>query len=746
MARAILLLSGMLGCRLASPPAVAAQAPGDARVVPIQVTGDPAKRFSLVILGDGYTAKEQSRFREHVDRHLNILWSLEPFRTYRNYINVYAVEIISAESGITCDPAHREMRSTALGLRFGGGCENPNARGIWVDPEAARRYARLATTDFDQILTIANTDTYGGIGGTTATTSGGNALGPFITPHELGHSLGRLQDEYTYSERGVKGGVYTGDEPNSIHHTIMSEAAMRSRDAKWYRWLGEPSEAGGVIGLYEGGQSRVAGIWRPSRHSMMISLGYYLDQVSRERLTERISRQVELITAATPTESAVSASSILWIETVHPNFHDLVVTWQVDGRPVDAATNHHALDLRTLNLAGAHTVRVKVVDPTAFVRDPMIRDTSFTAMREWSVRDRIAAPTTSPEPAITASTDTSRPVAGSEVVFVQTTHPAAMIPTVAWQLDGRTVIPPDNPLSLPLATQNLQPGRHRLRATSGGSGANATREWTIDDTGPTVTYTLSTPVATIERDDGSRQYFVRDHFTMKLEPTDDQPGWVEAEFRVNGDGWHHYYGWPDAPPGTPFLFTARGTKIKELIYGSLSAEGLSPQPWEPREPGWGTHSIEYRARDAAGNIGEAKQFFVTVMPEPECTTTVFDTRAGDLSVGSGTTCIDGARIDGSVTVSEGARVVATNATIRGSLAAEGASSVELVGTTILGGLHIAGTTGSLTLFGTSVDGDVVLENNRTPSPLIAGNRFGTISGARGPGGWSARRPPRIIPP
>ena len=42
---------------------------------------------------------------------------------------------------------------------------------------------------------------------------------------------------------------------------------------------------------------------------------------------------------------------------------------------------------------------------------------------------------------------------------------------------------------------------------------------------------------------------------MKLEPGDDQPGYVVAEFRVDNDGWHHYYGWPDAPSGTPFMFT-----------------------------------------------------------------------------------------------------------------------------------------------------------------------------------------------
>ena len=95
-------------------------------------------------------------------------------------------------------------------------------------------------------------------------------------------------------------------------------------------------------------------------------------------------------------------------------------------------------------------------------------------------------------------------------------------------------------------------------------------------------YTLSTPVETKTEADGTPHYIFSEEFTMKLEPSDDQKGYVVAEFRVNGDGWHHYYGWPDAPEGTPYKFTPRGTTIKELVYGSLSSEGLSPQPWEER--------------------------------------------------------------------------------------------------------------------------------------------------------------------
>ena len=52
------------------------------------------------------------------------------------------------------------------------------------------------------------------------------------------------------------------------------------------------------------------------------------------------------------------------------------------------------------------------------------------------------------------------------------------------------------------------------------------------------------------------------------EPVDDQPGYVVAEFRVNGDGWHHYYGWPDAPavplPRPAGVLTTRPWNLRRL--------------------------------------------------------------------------------------------------------------------------------------------------------------------------------------
>ena len=615
----IVVTGSMPGQEIAVEPRVAPSPPtAPPSVVPVAVHGDPATRFSLVVMSDGYTEAELPRYRAQLDKHLNVLWSIEPFRSYRNYINVYSIEIASPESGISCDPEVRQRRKTPLAAYFQGGCTNPNARGILVNQDAARAFARQATPDFDQILVLANTDTYGGIGGAVATTSGGNSLGVLITPHELGHSLGRLQDEYTYRERGVAGGAYVGGEPDSVHHTLLSEAAMRAGQSKWFRWLGEASTSGGPIGRFEGGSYRTTGVWRPSKHSMMISIGYYFDQVSRERMVQRISEQVQLIAASTPTEAPVTQRDVLWVETAHPNYHELDIAWSVDGRAVPSAAGSRYFDLRTAGLSKAsNEISVTVVDSTPFVRDPATRTSVLTATRSWTIRrdlpsaERVA-------PAFTGSTPADRPVGGTDVVYVATTHNRDRVLPVIWWLNGQRIETPPSSRTFSLAKRNLPAGTHTLMATltRNASGTPADmREWTVDNTAPTVRYTLSAPAETKTDPDGTPHYVFQEQFTMKLEPSDDQKGYVVAEFRVNGDGWHHYYGWPDAPEGTPFTFTPRGTTIKELVYGSLSSEGLSPQPWEERKPGYGTHLIEYRAIDAAGNIGPAKAFRVTLQPK-----------------------------------------------------------------------------------------------------------------------------------
>ncbi|MET7326574.1 M64 family metallopeptidase [Nonomuraea sp. NPDC005650] len=679
-------------------PAAAAEA-GAANVVPVQVTGSPARRFNLIIMGDGYTEPELARFRADVDRHLNVMWSIEPFKTYRNYINVYRVDIVSGESGISCDPGlDSPKKTTPLSMGFWGRC-NPGSvqRLITMDNTAATRYADLVTGTSSgnrQILALGNSGTYGGAGGSYATASGSNSMSALISPHELGHSLGGLQDEYDYYQRGVPGGAYTGPEPSSAHHSLLTEQQLKDQQKKWWRWLGEPSESGGPIGRYEGGLYYTSGVWRPSRHSMMKTLGYYYDQVSREVMVQRITAKTMVIQDAAPNQQPVGADRVLWVEPMRPVGHSLTTTWNVDGK--DLASHEDVLDLRTLGLTpGTHTVTATVSDPTEFVRDPAIR-AAVTKSRAWTVDTSLTTPPDGVEAAFVSSTPTERPLGRADVVYVETTHPATAAPQVTWTVDGR---PAATGTELDLGRLDLKPGPHTLTAAIGGQTLN----WQIDANQPVTRYELSEPLAA-----SGDAYVYNGPFSMRLTGEDDRAGYVVSESRVDGDGWFNYFGWPTSSE-LPWTFSEDGTVIDSLVYGKL-----------PR----GRHTIEYRSIDAAGNQGTPKSFTVTtIAPPPACTRTVTGAYQGPLLVADGVTCLDGAQVSGPITVKPGASLVIKGGRIAGTVTAAQPAAVHVLKASLTGALNVSGAK-ALTIVGADLRGAVLLTGNT--APILSGT---TISGA-----------------
>jgi hypothetical protein len=748
-------LAAALLIALAAPSTAGAQAPGSATVVPIQITGPPSQRLNLVIMGDGYTASEQQTFRDDVDRNLNVQWSIEPFRSYRHYFNVYRLEIVSQDSGISCDPDDGNVRrNTALRLNFANNCPaGALARGITYGPALApggcmglnspgcsgsqqhnlfmsTYLAPLGVSGQNvQTLALANTFTYGGIGGTQATTSGGSPQGPLISTHELGHSLGQMADEYPYSSRDVVRPCYTGGEPGSFHHTIRTSTQnMIDTQHKWWRWIGEESLSGGTIGLWEGGNTFPCGVRRPSQHSMMRWLGFYFDQVGREHMTYRITglRNANAMALVHTPLGQVGPEDVVWVETQHPKYHELTVTWRVNGEIVPNPTNGRNLDLAALGVSAGDVVQVTVQDETEFVRDPAFKNgPRLTQTRQWTVGEPLAP--ASPAPSFTNSTPTDRAVAGDEVVFVETTHPTDRVHDVEWSLNG-AVVPNGNKRNFDLGAQGLSPGTYELSATvtdpADPGGASETRAWTVDATLPAAPRTLSEPLTSLSGVVEHNVYF--NEFDMRLDPVDDQPGFVVGEFRLNEDGWFNYFGFPEQPHGTPFTFSYAGKDVKALTYGNLGTGGLSKATFEQSftdahpsggfEPGFGTHTIEHRAIDAAGNIGDADFYKATVLPggSPECTTTVTGDRAGRLIVANGVTCVAGGAMNGGVTVRPGASlVVMDGATVNGGLRATGAAVVHVFGATVNGDSSISGTTGDTILAGSVFHGSLTLSGNRS---------------------------------
>lgn len=347
--------------------------------------GDLPNRIDVVFVGDGYTAAQQGLFQSDVDGIVAGMFAYEPFITYAPFFRVHAVEVVSNESGVDNDPVQGISRDTALDMLFWcGGTERALCVGVNQALTAARQGV---STDVDQVVAIANTTKYGGVGYPSSdlcTSSGRNGAATDIVIHELGHSLGNLADEYDYGGSSH----YSGPELGPANVTIYNQAQMAAQQRKWFRWLGENlPQFDGLVAAFEGGNYSETGVFRPSNNSMMRSLGRRFNMPGAEALIMEFYREVSPIEDATPVSPDPSPNGTLLAIPVQPQGHDLTLAWEVDGANIPGAFNQTSLDLSALGLddGAEHTVRVTVVDPTLWVRNQDIRDQFLTETREWTI-------------------------------------------------------------------------------------------------------------------------------------------------------------------------------------------------------------------------------------------------------------------------------------------------------------------------------------------------------------------------
>lgn len=733
---------------------------GDVNVIPLQVSGPAEERLNLIIFGDGYTADEMDKFHEDVDRNQNIQWSQEPFRSYRNYFNVYIVETPSVDSGVSYDRGDGNVkRDTALNMEFAQDIERlltfgPGGQQIIntiLEEQVGPELGIPADSQNLQILAMANTTTYGGAGGSYATTTGGSPQGPLVSLHELGHSLGNLQDEYAYYNRGVPGEAHSDNEPSSIHHTRMTSEEMIENKAKWWRWLGEESESGGVIKAadpdgYESGLYSKSNVWRPSNHSMMRHTGFYFDQVSREQITQRITgmRETGQMPLSSTPEGEVGTKEILWVETMYPRFHVLDVKWEVNGKKISGTDNARYLDLGKLNVESDDVIKVTVRDQTEFVRDPdFLKSPRMSQNREWIVGEQNQE--TEVDVKFTNHSPLEHNLAYDEVVFVHTTNPTDRMLDVTWKLNGEKMTSSHNSRFIELDKFDLPEGASTLSATvtdlENEDNGSETISWTIDNKLPKAHKELSESLVTLYEKDEHHVYF--NEFDMIIDPQDDQDGFVVGELRLNDDGWYSYAGFPKEMVGDPFNFSHSGIDEAELTYGNLGAGGIAKATFEQSYteddpggkfiPGFGTHKIEHRAIDAAGNIGDASEFTATVLPGEllACTQTQTNDITGDLVISEeGVTCLENITIDGDIIINKNSSLMISNSEVNGDIQSSYANAIQIFDSEINGQVEISNTSEDITLVGNEIKGWFMLIHNQQVSaneqygdygPVVVGN-------------------------
>lgn len=354
-------------------------------VTTIRNHGDPANRVDLVILGDGYTDGQRSKYVADAERVVVSLFAQEPLRTYQRYFNVHRIDVRSAQSGADhpgrAPPVFRE---TALDATYD--CAGIQ-RLICVDIGKVNDIltASLPPDRRDLVLVLVNDPEYGGSGGAVAVASLHAEVVELVL-HELGHVIGLLADEYGGPPPPFCDASVEPPEANATQET-------QRRRIKWAAWIDPatpiPTVGPTVVaqpGLYEGARYCDVGLFRPTHDSKMRTLDRPFEQVNSEQLVKRVYNWVSPIDGFEPVDSTITLeggrSQTFRARTPRPLTHALDVVWRVDGTRRGTGPT---FTLSSSGLAaGLHTVEVRITDPTPFVRSDPAQVLSDTA--RWAVR------------------------------------------------------------------------------------------------------------------------------------------------------------------------------------------------------------------------------------------------------------------------------------------------------------------------------------------------------------------------
>ncbi|MDQ7816603.1 MAG: M64 family metallopeptidase [Melioribacteraceae bacterium] len=180
------------------------------KVINSYISGNPHKKVDVVIIGDGYTIKEQKKFERDLKRFTNVLLNNQPYKTYKDKFNVYGVYKASEDSGID-EPGANVYKNTVLNTTY---YSMGSERYILTEDNKSLRHL-TSHVPYDAIYIMVNASRYGGGGlyNTYCTFVADNQFCDYLFLHEFGHSFAGLADEYYTSETAYNDMYPAGLEP-----------------------------------------------------------------------------------------------------------------------------------------------------------------------------------------------------------------------------------------------------------------------------------------------------------------------------------------------------------------------------------------------------------------------------------------------------------------------------------------------------------------------------------------------------
>lgn len=260
--------------------------------------------INIVLLGDGFSAKDiaSGKYLNDIKQEVEYFFGIEPYKTYRDYFNVYTAIPLSTESGVG---TVNTIRYNRFNTTFTGGV------GLKADYDEVFNYALGAPTvnksNLNQtlIIMVPNSTDYGGIcqmwedGSAIAfcpqSTYGYPLDTRGVIQHEAGgHGFGKLGDEYIYHNAFIDfcdctccGHVFEFNAAKSLGWFDNLELTGKMHSVGWSHLIFD-NRYSDIVDIYEGGYMHNRGVFRSEPNSCMNNDIPYYSTISRESIVKRI--------------------------------------------------------------------------------------------------------------------------------------------------------------------------------------------------------------------------------------------------------------------------------------------------------------------------------------------------------------------------------------------------------------------------------------------------------------------------
>lgn len=267
------------------------------------------KGINLLITGDGFIKSDMGRngyWQQIMERSLESIFAYEPFKSFREYFNVYGITAVSQTNSFHTDGTPSE---TFFGCSFVNQLINTN--GFTISPTTfAWEHSPVYNTDIPgqdiTVLLSVNINRYCGVaqlsGSGPSIGMGGiwDGEGRFnhdtystMIAHEfLGHAFGKLADEYYSDNASITEAdiAATKREREAFGHWQNVEFTNKPAEFDNKNWKALLEMNYPEVGIIQGGRYCQYGVWRSINDNIMRNQNavLYFGPVNREIILRRI--------------------------------------------------------------------------------------------------------------------------------------------------------------------------------------------------------------------------------------------------------------------------------------------------------------------------------------------------------------------------------------------------------------------------------------------------------------------------